>query len=146
MVERVCPQCQHGNPLENRYCGACGASIERQLPAPLGGSNTEPITAITIAGHTLPVTWKQVGRTVAVGLTALAAEAGMAWLRRKVEHVHVPQTAAKSPSTAIVPARNATPSTNPDVVTIVSQRVVEVWERGTLTRKVVERNFWRKEQ
>ncbi len=146
MVERICPQCQHGNPLENRYCGACGASIERQLPAPLNSSGSEPITAITIAGHTLPVTWKQVGRTVAVGLTALAAEAGMAWLRRKVEHVNVAQTAAQPPSTAIVPARNTHSSTNPDVVTIVSQRVVEVWERGTLTRKVVERNFWRKEQ
>jgi hypothetical protein len=142
MVERVCPECQHGNPLDNRFCGRCGASLERQLPAPTGGGQT----AITLAGHSLPVTWKQVGQTVAVGLTALVAEAGMAWLRRKIEQVTLPSPpTTKAPTTAIVPARNTSQASG-DVVTIISQRVVEVWEQGTLKRQVVERNFWRKEQ
>ena len=94
-----------------------------------------------LAGAALPVPWKQVSKTVAIGLATLAAEAGLAWLRRKAEHVSVP---AASPTQALVPTRTAQPAD--DAVTIVSQRVLEVWEQGDLTRKVVERTFWRKER
>lgn len=146
MVERVCPECQHGNPLENRFCGRCGSALERQLSVSASENGATQSTAITVAGHTLPVTWKQVGQTVAVGLTALVAEAGMAWLRRKVEHVAMPHAStATPPSTAIVPTRTASQGSANDTVTIVSQRVLEVWERGKMKQQVVERSFWRKE-
>ncbi|HWQ15513.1 MAG TPA: zinc ribbon domain-containing protein, partial [Roseiflexaceae bacterium] len=76
MVERICPACEHGNPVTAHYCGACGAPLERLLPARrIAGQ-------LTIAGRDLPVTWRQVGRTVALGVAAVAAEAGIAWLRR----------------------------------------------------------------
>jgi len=146
MVERVCPECQHGNLLDNRFCGRCGAALERQLPLHITGPSSTQTTAITIAGRALPVTWRQVGQTMAVGLTALVAEAGMAWLRRKIEHVALPQAPTSAPpTTALVPGRTITPSAPTEVVTIISQRVVEVWEQGKLTRQVVERHLWRKE-
>ena len=132
MVERICPACQHGNPLENRFCGNCGHGLEQQLPA------VRQPSAIALAGAALPVPWKQVSKTVAIGIATLAAEAGLAWLKRKVEGGNAPAT------TALVPTRPAQPAS--DVVTIVSQRVLEVWEGGDLTRRVVERNFWRKER
>ncbi|MFO7169783.1 MAG: zinc ribbon domain-containing protein [Chloroflexota bacterium] len=134
MVERICPACQHGNPITDRYCGKCGAPLERLLPARRSQDQ------LTLAGRQLPVTWRQLGRTVAVGVAALAAEAGLAWLRRRVEGE------AGAASTAL--ARRATPSAGTpsaaaSVVTIVSQRVVEILDSAD-GRKISERTFWRR--
>jgi hypothetical protein len=142
MVERICPSCQHGNPLDDRFCGKCGVPLERQLPMRRSDAR------LTIAGRDLPVTWKQFSRTVALSVAALAAEAGLAWLRRRMEagssaaplvssRVVAPPRAAAAETTALAgPVRN--------VVTIVSQRVVEIWDGGDGTRRVVEHNFWRR--
>lgn len=78
MVERICPSCQHGNPAEDRFCGKCGAALERLELVP-----RKP-HAITIAGRSLPVTWQQVGKTAALGAATVLAEVGLAWLRRRV--------------------------------------------------------------
>lgn len=69
----------------------------------------------------------------------------MAWLRRKVTQINTPPPVQQQ--TQIVPAaRPVAPSTTPNnVITIVSQRVVETWEQGELTRQTVERAFWRRE-
>ncbi|MCU0491023.1 MAG: zinc ribbon domain-containing protein [Chloroflexaceae bacterium] len=106
-------------------------------------------TSITIAGREIPMQQiKQVGQTVALSLAALAAEAGMAWLRRRVTQINMPQPVAQQqivptqnqPSRSIVPS-----STANSVVTIISQRVVEVWEQGNLTKQTVERHVWKRE-
>ncbi len=149
MVERICPQCQNANPLENRFCGSCGAALDRQQLAPRQPS------ALAISGANLPAQVRQIGGAVALSLAALAAEAGMAWLRRKVDELHttpptitvqqpaatpVNRPAPQPQQTQIVPQ---TPTTN--TVTIISQRIVEVWEHGEMTRQTVERSFWRRE-
>lgn len=137
MVERICPACQHGNPLENRFCGACGGSLSPDALAP------RPQTTLTIAGRTIPTTQiAEVGKVVALGLATVAAEAGIAWLRRRAERAGLPAPAAQRPTAAIVPQADPTAA---KVVTIISQRVVEVWEQGGLARQVVERHVWRKE-
>ena len=76
-----CPQCRRGNPPENRFCGACGAALESggQLVRRMEDS---PATARRAL---LPAELKPVGRALAVGLATLAAEAGLAWLRRRAE-------------------------------------------------------------
>lgn len=139
MVERICPACRHANPLENRFCGACGAGLEPDALA-LRSEGT-----ISIAGQQLPVAQiKQVGQAVAMGLVAVAAEAGLAWLRNRAQRAGLP-TVVPTPAperTALAP-RPAEPITQ--VVTVVSQRVVEVWEQGRLARQVVEKHVWRKE-
>jgi hypothetical protein len=136
MVERICPACQHGNPISDQYCGKCGAQLERMLPARRA---SQPLT---IAGRDLPVTWRQVGRTVAIGVAALAAEAGIAMLRRYVEG------ASSTPGTALA-RRPALPSdanrTAGSVVTIISQRVVEIIDTAE-GRRISEKSFWRKEE
>lgn len=138
MVERICPACQHGNPMENRYCGACGASLEHHALAKRGEE------AIVIAGQSIPLAQvRQVSRAVALGLAAVAAEAGIAWLKRRAERVGVPTSALAVRPTAQTPAQAANPVA--DAVTIVSQRVVEIWDHGSLTRQIVEKHVWRKE-
>lgn len=144
MVERICPQCQHGNPLDNRFCGRCGASLERNELAP------RPEMGLVPAKSALPAQLKHVGQAMAVSLAALAAEAGFAWLRRRVDHIGLPSLANLSKLTALVPRSQAeVVETSPDpvnsVVTVVSQRVVEIWDRDGLMRHTVERTIWRRE-
>jgi len=141
MVERICSTCQHGNPLDDRFCGKCDAPLERQLPARRTDSS------LMIAGHQLPVSWQQLGKTVAISVIALAAEAGLAWLRRRTE---VGPSVAAAP---LVKSQASTPSTQnqttaitrtgAQIVTIISQRVVEVWESDEGHHHIVERHFWR---
>jgi hypothetical protein len=131
MIERVCPRCQRGNPLDHRFCGDCGTALQRFEP---GGELAPRSTALTIAGRQLPITLQQVGRTVALGALALAAEAAVGWLRRR------------GPAAAGDLARILERPTgrNASIVTIVSQRVIETVERGARGRTVSERSVWRK--
>ncbi|RRR74483.1 MAG: zinc ribbon domain-containing protein [Candidatus Viridilinea halotolerans] len=140
MVERICPECQHANPLENRFCGACGAALTHHALVPQRND------ALVIAGQTIPMSQlQQVGKAVAVGLAAVAFEAGAAWLRRRSQ-----QPLASQVSSAL--AANPAPTTETptlthlaNTVTIVSQRVTEIWDEGRLTRQIVEKHVWRKE-
>lgn len=145
MVEQICPECQHGNPLDNRFCGQCGASLTSYSITPRRESG------LTLAGFNLPAEQlKQVGQTVAVSLLAIAAEAGLAWLRRRAGQVDVaPRVAApkvQSPAatakTAIVPAQTQ-PARR--IVSVFSQRVVAVWNEDGLIRQTVERATWWRE-
>jgi hypothetical protein len=140
MVERICPACQHANPVDDRFCGKCGAPMERQLPARRGD------TRLTIAGRNLPVTWQQLGKTVALSAAALAAEAGLAWLRHRIEAGSSAAPTSLTRSAPSSPAAETTALARPagNIVTIISQRVIEVWDSGDGKRQISERHFWRR--
>lgn len=140
MVERICPTCQHGNPLNDRFCGKCGAALERQLPARVGAA------PLTIAGRQLPVTWQQLGKTVALSAAALAAEAGLAWLRRRIETGPATALSVRQPPAASPAASSTEIAKSPvsSIVTIISQRVVEVWESADGKKQISERHVWRR--
>ena len=76
-----CPRCQHVNPPENRFCGACGTSLKVSEQLARRGESS-PATA---SRALLPAELKPVGKALAVGLATLAAQAGLAWLRRRSE-------------------------------------------------------------
>jgi hypothetical protein len=138
MVERICPACQQANPIDDRFCGKCGVPLERQLPVRIGHAR------LTIAGRDLPITWQQLGKTVALSAAALAADVGLAWLRRRIE------AGPAAGSTALARGVPATPTTATpgqvagSIVTIVSQRVIEIWDSGDGKRQISERHFWRR--
>ncbi len=78
MSERApCPRCRHGNPAENRFCGWCGAPLTSSELVP--GSKR----GFAVKGGASPARLKPVGRALAIGLAALATEAGLAWLHRR---------------------------------------------------------------
>ena len=138
MVERICPACQQANPIDDRFCGKCGVPLERQLPVRLAD------TRLTIAGRNLPITWQQLGKTVALSAAALVADVGLAWLRRRIEagSAAAPTTLARSvPAT---PATAAPGQPTGSIVTIISQRVIEIWDSGDGKRQISERHFWRR--
>jgi hypothetical protein len=150
MVERICPHCQHGNPLNNRFCGQCGVPLDTRLDdqyALPAAASTSSNLDIRRAG--LPAEWQAMGKTVAISLAALAAEAGMAWLRQRVERMkQQPAAPVAAPTQQLAPTTQQ-PQPAPhssDSVTIWSQRVLEVWEEGALTGQVVERHIWRRER
>ncbi len=145
MVERICPACQHGNPLNDRFCSKCGAPLERQLPARRSDA------PLVVAGRQLPVTWQQFGRGVALSVAAVAAEAGLAWLRRRME---AGPTGGNALATRPAPAAGTRPageastslakSPVSSVVTIISQRVIEVWQGEDGKQQISDRHFWRR--
>ncbi len=157
MVERICSQCQHGNPIDNRFCGRCGHTLDTPR-LPEASSNTGS-TALMRTMPQLPAEMRQLGTSLAIGLAALAAEAGMAWLRRRVERigmipaptaptthtlVHAPR--ANQPIRTVQPVQPAqTPPLLPTgAETIMRQQVVEIWEEGSLKRQIIERAIWQR--
>jgi hypothetical protein len=139
MVERICPACRYGNTIDAHYCSKCGAALERLVLA-----RDTPTTAITVVGRLLPVHWRKIGTTVAVGAAALAAEAGIAWLRRRIADGAAPPAALARRPTSVQPTAQEAPQRAQSVTTIISQRIVEVTETRDGTRTVSDRQVWRK--
>ena len=93
----LCPQCEHENPLGNRFCGRCGASLtsSRQI-VPRHENTTVAVV------RALPTKLGPTGRALAVGLATLAAEASLLWLRRRVERTgQLPLPVAQDPKPAV---------------------------------------------
>lgn len=116
MAEHVsCPRCRHGNPPESRFCGMCGAlltSDEHLAPRREGG--------LPIMAHAgLPTRLKPVGKALAIGAVALAAEAGLTWLRRRSGQVDRPLPAIRSAANEV-----------PERLVIQSFEELFLWRRG----------------
>jgi hypothetical protein len=81
MAERhvPCPLCPQENPPTNRYCGSCGVPLTsgEQLAT---RQEHRPVPA----GRAWPAKLGTVSKVLAVSVAALAAEAGLSWLRTKI--------------------------------------------------------------
>jgi hypothetical protein len=81
MTEREipCPRCRQENPPRNRYCGSCGVPLRsgEQLAK---RQEHRPVRA----GRAWPSKLGPAGKALAVGVTALVAEAGISWLQRRI--------------------------------------------------------------
>ena len=74
-----CPRCRHANPPRNRFCGSCGALLPsgEQLA-------TREEHHLVPAARAWPAKLSSAGKALAVGVAALATEAGLSWLRRRI--------------------------------------------------------------
>ena len=81
MTEREvpCPRCRQENPPTNRFCGSCGAPLtsSEQLAR---REEYHPVPA----ARAWPAKLGPVSKALAVGVAALAAEAGLSWLQRRI--------------------------------------------------------------
>ena len=80
MTEQApCPLCRQANPPGNRFCGSCGAPLRsgEQLAT---RQEHRPVPA----GRAWPAKLSPAGKALAVGVAALATEAGLSWLRRRI--------------------------------------------------------------
>jgi uncharacterized OB-fold protein len=82
MDERTsCPLCRYENPPANRFCSHCGASLTSK-----GQLTPRPEAKSAAVIRFLPTKISPASKALAVGLAVLATEAGLAWLRRRVEY------------------------------------------------------------
>jgi Double zinc ribbon len=74
-----CPRCRQENPPRNRFCGSCGAPLmsgeqlatrEEHHPVP--------------TARAWPAKLSPAAKALAAGVAALATEAGLSWLRRRI--------------------------------------------------------------
>ena len=74
-----CPRCRHENQLGNRFCGSCGVQLKsgEQLAT---RQEHSPVPA----GRAWPAKLGPVSKALAVGVAAVATEAGLSWLRQKI--------------------------------------------------------------
>ena len=74
-----CPLCRQENPSSNRFCGSCGAPLMsgEQLAR---RQEHRPVPA----GRAWPAKLGPVSKALAVGVAAVATEAGLSWLQRRI--------------------------------------------------------------
>jgi hypothetical protein len=134
MVEQICPECKAGNDLANVHCGQCGAALEQPLAA-------RPGSQLTIGRGRLLAdpALQQIGRTVAVSVAALLADAGLAWLRRRFGGEQALEPEMKKGT--LVPSEPAGRRT-----TVLGQRVTSYWRHGRLLGQTVEQSVWHLEE
>jgi hypothetical protein len=133
MTQKICPHCHCDNDLDNDYCGRCGT----RLDTPLVRHAESPLVIGDQARLPAPLV-RQAVRAAAVSLLALAAEAGLTWLRRRAESAGPPAVLRPRP---VQKEQNQPPA--PSGTTIFSRRVVQIWEQGRLRGQGVEETVWR---
>ena len=74
-----CPRCRQENPPGNRFCGSCGVRLTsgEQLAT---RQEHRPVPA----GRAWPAKLGPMSKALAVGVAAVATEAGLSWLRHKI--------------------------------------------------------------
>lgn len=135
MTQKLCPACAAPNALENRFCGRCGSRLEQ----PLVASRRQELT---IGRSTLlpAPTLRQVGRAAVASLVAIAAEAGLAWLRRRAEGAG-PALRSSHKEGRALPVK-APPPPSGRVSAIFGRRVVRRWQQGRHGQETVEEEVW----
>ena len=84
-----CPLCRHTNPPGNRFCGSCGARLTSREQLAMRQEHQRVPASRAWSAKIGPV-----GTALAVSVTALAAEASLSWLRRKIGADDRPSTPA----------------------------------------------------
>ena len=91
-VTRICPQCGHGNAMDNRYCAQCGYDSQSNLPVPQSTN--------------LPAVIGKAAVPVLVGAASLALSAGLKLLQNALSKPAAQQPIqVKSPATGEVAKR-----------------------------------------
>jgi hypothetical protein len=81
MAERQVPysRCPQENPPTNRYCGSCGVPLTSGEQLATRQEHRPVRTA-----RAWPFKLGPAGKALAVGVAAIAAEAGVSWLQRRI--------------------------------------------------------------
>ena len=130
MVERICPQCQAGNPVQAQHCAVCGTVLHPEDTQPLA---KRPGSALMRSIPAVPARWQQASKAAALAAVALAVEVGAAWLQQR--------SAAKPAPLARRTLPAAASARRPGFV--ARQRVWETYEAGRLSHRVIEQTVWR---
>ena len=131
-LKRLCPVCGAANDLEAKTCYGCGAEVWSNLPVP--------------AGDRLPVPWKEVGASLAVGAGALALRAGLRLaqhlLERKVARSMQLENRSSAQGEASTPLSRHVRAPAQPQVRFWGRRVRGRWRGGEAGQVEVEEIHW----
>lgn len=96
MDQQICPNCEASNPIDNRYCGRCGASLNRYAIVPSPSRAPIPIRKPWQSLAQAPA-----AKAAAVGLGTVLLRLAVAWLRRRSEQPYRPVLRRQSPPPTI---------------------------------------------
>lgn len=137
MADLLCPVCNAANRSSSRYCRRCGSDLFHDVTV----VPAQP-TSLQRISRALPSKQaKQVGQAVAVSVAALALEAGVSWLRRRMRQqrdVTLPAVQEPKPATAQPRPQSVSIARRSGGVTMMRQRTVQVWQNGEMTQEIVD--------
>lgn len=142
-MNQTCHYCQHDNAAGDRYCGQCGAALEP------GAVVVGRQSRLLNSRPELPaVQLRRIGISLAVTVAALAAEAGMIYLRRRVQRMRAAESLEapeRSKSMALRPLPE-TAQLKSQKLTVINERVIEERRFGRPIRRIIERVAWQREE
>jgi hypothetical protein len=135
-LKRLCPVCGAANALELELCRDCGAELRSILPVS--------------SGERLPVPWKEVGASLAVGAGALALRVGLRLAQRYLEkkatlsmQPSVRRSALSAVGKGLEPhRRDREVSPEQPQIRFWGRRVRGRWRGGKDVQVEVEEVFW----
>lgn len=77
-----CSLCGHRNPVTNRFCGRCGASLTAGEQLVSRREESSAVAKGSLPTKLKPI-GKAVGKTIAASVAVLVAEATLAWLQHR---------------------------------------------------------------
>ena len=137
MTTKICPGCRQDNALENDFCGGCGVRLETALAA----RPDSPLVIGKSSRLPAPIVRQALG-AAAAGLLTLAANVGLAWLRRRAGAESAPTVIRPAPLRSQKPHSPSPAGEERAALTIFSRRVVQVWENGRLRGRGVDESVW----
>jgi hypothetical protein len=143
VLEQICPHCDEANPLDNHFCGRCGDPLSERSLA------TRPNTQMVIGRRSLlpAQSWRHLGRAVALSLAALAAEAGLSWLRSQVsERSALPRRREKRQPATTDSVITPTERSGRIIRAGFGRRIIQIRRAGQPTQQWREEWTWQVEE
>jgi hypothetical protein len=122
MLERICAECRHSNPIEETVCQNCHRALRSVA---LVRKKEQPIV---VSSRKMPAIYvpAPVKKAAAVGLAGVVVNAGINYLRRRLTQ---PTNKLIKQSDTNIPNKQTT---------VVAQRITEIWRRGQLRERTIE--------
>jgi hypothetical protein len=89
---------------------------------------------------------RQIAGAAAASLLALAAEAGLRWLRRRLDEPIRFSSRSRSGEETPVVRLGKSEAAGRGTTTLISRRVVRIWRQGRLAGEGVEQAWWQIEE
>jgi hypothetical protein len=133
MADLLCPVCTASNRSNSRYCRRCGSDLFHDVTVvPSRPSSLQKVSRALPAKQA-----KQIGQAVAVSVAALALEAGISWMRKRMREQPITLPTVPENKTEVVRPNQRT-ITKREGSTMMRHRTTQFWRNGELSHEIVE--------
>lgn len=134
MADLLCPVCNAANGSASRYCRRCGSDLFHDVTVvPARPSSLQKVSRALPSKQ-----MKQVSQAVAVSVAALALEAGISWLRKRLREQKIESLPTVQEPKATVIRPNERNLSRREGATMFRHRTTQLWRNGQMTHEIVE--------